>query len=178
MGLPQKLELGCGREKPAGFYGVDIVDTPESDQVIDLDTEDWPLPDDHFTRIRAIDVFEHLEHPLQFLEEIHRIGQDGCTVELRAPHQSSQNWTDPTHHRLCGWNTIRHYTTTDGAFNYYSDARFHIQTQELQFIDAWWTLPARVLKPWFHRHPTFYENTAVSRIFPAYNIYYRLEVVK
>ena len=126
MEIPKKVELGCGKKKPEGYLGVDIVETNQTDEVINLDQSNWDLPSNHFTHIRAIDLFEHLENPMTFIEEVYRIAENGAVIEVRAPHRSSQNWTDPTHERLVGVDTMDNYFTTDGTYGFYSEADFDV----------------------------------------------------
>ena len=112
--MPRYAELGCGQDKPDGFLGVDKIDTEETDVQFDLDSEEWSLPENYFRYVRCKDLFEHLENPVQFVENLYRVVVPGGVVEVRSPHRSSQNWTDPTHKRLIGLDTFDYYFTVDG----------------------------------------------------------------
>jgi hypothetical protein len=177
-GLPKKLELGCGTRKPEGFYGVDRVDTEATDLVQDLDSENWDLPPNHFEEIRAIDLFEHLENPVNFLEEVHRIAEFGAEIVIKAPHLSSQNWTDPTHKRLAGIDTISNYFTQNGRLNFYSDARFEIESIQLRFFKRKFLFYNYLIQPLVNSSrftQMLFEKTFLSRFFPAHNIRFHLE---
>jgi predicted SAM-dependent methyltransferase len=40
-----KLELGCGRKKRPGFFGIDVQPAPEVDLVLDFEQQRLPFPD-------------------------------------------------------------------------------------------------------------------------------------
>ncbi|MEZ6003159.1 MAG: methyltransferase domain-containing protein [Planctomycetota bacterium] len=107
------LDLGCGPNKTAGAWGVDHHPYPGVDQVLDLDSVDWPLPAGHFSEIHASHVIEHVASIPAFMREIRRIAAPGALVRITTPHYTSiDSWTDPTHrwHLACGW----HETFTQG----------------------------------------------------------------
>lgn len=178
---PKKIDLGCGEEKATGFYGVDAIQTESVDKVLDLDSEEWGLPLNHFEVIRAKDVFEHLENPVNFLENIHSIGCDGAEVRIKTSHQSSQNWTDPTHKRLAGLKTIENYFTESGQFSFYSDANFTVESVEILFEKRKVFFFNYLVEPvvntsYFTKY--VYERSFLSRLFPARDIRFKLRVVK
>ncbi|MFB6216872.1 MAG: methyltransferase domain-containing protein [Candidatus Nanohaloarchaea archaeon] len=186
--MPRKLELGCGELKPEGFYGVDIRDTEACDQVENLDEEDWDLPSDYFEVIRAKDVFEHLENPINFMEEIYRIGAPGCKVIIQTPHLSSNSWTDPTHQRLAGFRTMREYFVAYreddpeeyGRLGFYSDCDFDIIQEKIVFsrrkLFPWNYIIQPLVNSMGYRGKLFYEESFLSRIFPALNMEFVLKV--
>lgn len=175
--IPKKVELGCGKKKQSGWYGVDLADTPAVDLVQDLDEEDWDLPSNHFEEIRAIDVFEHLRDPVNFLEEVYRIGEDGCRVVVQGPHFSSGNWHDPTHRRLLGSRTFEHFTD-ETRFQFYSDGSFEVVDKKITF--EWTSMPGyKHLASYIaNRHMMAYERTFLRNLFPATNIRFELRVRK
>lgn len=148
---------------------------------MNLDKESWDLPSNHFSHIRAIDLFEHLENPINFIEEVYRIAVDDATVEIRGPHRTSQNWSDPTHKRLLGVKTFPNFFTADGTYNFYSDAKFDVEEIRLLFMK-------RPYFPWNHiceltfnrsrKLQKLFEVTVLSRVFPAQHVYFRLDVKK
>lgn len=175
--LPTKIELGCGTEKPDGFLGVDIAETDETDLIQNLDEPDWDLPSNHFEVIRAIDVFEHLQNPDNFMEELYRIATPSATIQIRGPHISSQNWHDPTHRRLLGSRTFEHYTR-DSRFGFYTDSLFEVVNYEIQFqwarVDAYRRIMETIANRWTYT----YERTSLSRLFPATNIEFEITPIK
>lgn len=182
--IPKKLELGCGERKPNGYYGVDIADFGPVDLVQDLDEPNWDLPSNHFDRIRAIDVFEHLDEPTRFIEEVWRIATPESTITIRGPHFSSDNWHDPTHKRLLGSRTFNRYTSegvgpyADGAnFATYSECEFRVVDYEIQF--QWQSFPLSQLGYLFSNQFTHtYETTLLRNVLPATNIEFTLSPEK
>jgi len=173
--MKKKLELGCGELKKDGYYGVDKINTEETDQVVNLDQEKWCLPENHFTDVRAKDLFEHLDNPVQFMENLYDIMAEDGTAWIQAPHRSSQNWTDPTHKRLTGYRTIGYYFTEAGKYSYYSDAEFEVVQNKI-------VLPKRKVFLWnylveplvnFNEFTKMvYEQSFLSKIFPADNMHF------
>lgn len=176
--LPRSLELGCGYEKPEGAWGVDIADTEAADQCFDLDEEEWPLPSNYFRHIRAMDVLEHLENPVNFLEEIHRVAEPGATVEIKAPHFTSADvGGDLTHKRGVSVTALDDFTA-DAQWEFLSNARFRFLDREIKFR-PFRVQPHKYLgKLITNSFSQLYENTFLSRLFPAADVYWKLEVVK
>lgn len=176
MSIPKKVELGCGNQKPDGFYGVDIVDTEATDLIQDLDESEWNLPSNHFEIVGAIDVFKHLENPTQFMEEVWRIAKPNADVVIRGPHFSSGNWHDPTHKRLLGSRTFEHYSS-ETRFNFYSECAFQVIEVEIQF--QWQPTPLKQLGYVVANQFTApYERTFLRSLFPATNIEFHLSPIK
>jgi len=171
--MKNKLELGCGQLKKEGYYGVDKIETEQVDQVIDLDQQEWDLPENHFTDVRAKDLFEHLDNPVQFMENLYRIMAEGGTAWIQAPHRSSQNWTDPTHKRLTGHKTIEYYFSKDGKYSYYSNSCFEVVKSRIVFPKRKVFLWNYVVEPLVNLNDftkTIYEESFLSKIFPAKNM--------
>jgi len=175
--IPRKIDLGCGREKPTGWYGVDIADTECVDQVQNLDEECWDLPSNHFKEIRAIDVFEHLENPSGFMKEIHRIAKDGAEVYIQGPHFSSGNWHDPTHKRLLGSRSMEHFTNKS-RFDFYIDVEFAVEDTQITFEWSSVRIYSHVAAFIANQFTDLYETTLLRNIFPATNISFSLQVIK
>jgi ubiquinone/menaquinone biosynthesis C-methylase UbiE len=56
-------------------------------------------------------VLEHIEHPLNLLEELHRIAKPGATIEIRVPHGASDDaFEDPTHVRQYFPNSFLYFS--------------------------------------------------------------------
>ncbi len=177
----KKADLGCGEEKGDSWFGVDIEETDAVDKVQDLDEEDWDLPSNHFEEVKAKDVFEHLDNPVNFLEEVHRIAKPDAEVWIKAPHLSSNNWTDPTHKRLAGFETVKKHFTEEGDFSYYSTANFREEEVRIIFekniIFPWnYIVEPLVNLNWITKN--FFEKSFLSRVFPAQDVEFYLEVEK
>ncbi len=100
---------------------------------------------------------------------------------IQTPHRSSQNWTDGTHKRLAGLDTIKFYYTEEGPYSYYSNSRFNQEKVKITFRK-------RKMLPWNYLiepiininrlTKEFYEESFLCRLFPALNIEFHLMVDK
>lgn len=96
-----RLNLGAGSLQPAGWVHVDWAAIPGIDVVHDLDVGPWPWPDGSIERIMAKDVFEHVNDPILFMTECHRVLVDRGTLAMQTPYWRSETaFTDPTHRRF------------------------------------------------------------------------------
>jgi len=105
-----RLLLGCGNELGSGWTHVDRVALEHVDVLHDLDVYPWPFGDDTAERIEAIDVLEHLENTVAFMDECWRILRPGGTLLVQAVGWQSENlWRDPTHRRGFHVDTFRYF---------------------------------------------------------------------
>ena len=97
-----KLNLGSGTDALPGYVNVDAARIPGVDVVCDLDDGAWPWNDGSVAEIRAFDLFEHVDDPLLFMWECHRVLVTGGLLDLHTCYWTSRNaYTDPTHKRFC-----------------------------------------------------------------------------
>jgi SAM-dependent methyltransferase len=113
-----RLNLGCGRKPMEGWMNLDSQPLPGVDVVADLDacaSTPLPFPDGTFEAFHASHLLEHLNHPLPFMQEIHRIAKPNAVFEIRVPYGSSDEADiDPTH--------VRRYFVR--SFGYFSQPRY------------------------------------------------------
>jgi hypothetical protein len=184
------LDVGCGRAKTPGALGIDARASSAADVVHDLDVRPWPPPASAFDRIVCRHVLEHVADPIGFMEEIHRVGRAGASVELVTPHFSSRfSYTDPTHRRHLSLSSFdffveappfrpsllsRALETQSPARDFYPAVRFEMRSRHLRFA-----LPYRVLGlQWLaNRFPHFYEGYCAF-VVPARDLYVTLGVRK
>lgn len=93
--------LGCGHERREGWVHVDRWKHGEHvDVAHDLDVIPWPFESDCAERIEAMDVVEHLDSVVAFMDECWRMLSPGGILKVRAISYRSENlWRDPTHRR-------------------------------------------------------------------------------
>jgi SAM-dependent methyltransferase len=178
------LDLGCGRDKLPGAFGIDTSPLSEADLVRNLDDLPWPLADSSFDHVRAQDVLEHVTDFFAVVREIHRVSRPGATVEVRMPFMSSVNLaTDPTHRRAATSRTFDYFDPRTPLGRYdYSSARFEVV--EFRYVRSHIGAPGRALKridwalvPFLERHALTYE-TYFAYLYPMQDVWFRLRVVK
>ena len=106
------LDVGCGNGDFAremtklGFdvYGIDIMATNrlgKKYKPVDLQTEKYPFPDNHFNIVFCKSVIEHLREPDFLFEEVYRILKSGGTFICMTPSYKhsykEQFYIDHTH---------------------------------------------------------------------------------
>ena len=174
------LELGCGFAKTAGAFGVDMIPNSQADLIHNLDVFPYPLADGEWDRIICRDVLEHVEHFVQTMEEIWRLGKPGAKVEITGPFMSSVNYfSDPTHKRAFTSRSFDYFIPGRPAHRYnYSAARFDLvscnydidQIEHRRGLHRW-------LLDWANKNKEQYENR-FAFLYPIYTIYFELKVLK
>lgn len=97
---PTKIDLGCGPNKKAGFYGIDSTAFPGVDAVLNIGKDKWPFKDGTVEEFHCSHVIEHLEWPerVHFFNELWRVLKVGGKGQLILPHWASMRYYgDPTH---------------------------------------------------------------------------------
>ncbi len=168
------LNLGCGKKPEPHAVNLDITPTTSPDVVHDLNVTPWPFPNNRFGEVRMFDVIEHLDHLISVMEELHRICRADAVIQITTPHFSSANsFTDPTHRHHFGWFSLD-YFTGEHEHSYYTQVRFRMRTRTLIFHPTWLN---KVISRLANRWPAAYERRWCW-MFPAWFLYYELEVVK
>jgi SAM-dependent methyltransferase len=105
-----RLNLGCGSQPEQGWVNLDAADIPGVDVVHDLDAFPWPFKDGEAEEIKAFDVYEHVNDPLGFMAECHRVLQPGGLLYIHTAYwKNEDSYRDPTHKRFL----------TEGSFDYW-----------------------------------------------------------
>ena len=174
LGRRRHLNLGCGRKHIPDAVNLDVTPDTSPDVVHDLNRRPWPFGDNRFDKVSGYDVVEHLEDVIGTMEEIHRVSTDGAIVQITVPHFSCANaFRDPTHRHYFSWYTL-HYVTGEHEFSFYTRSRFRRRNSRIIFER---TLVNRLVEWWANRNPERYESRW-AWIFPAWFLYFELEVVK
>lgn len=112
-----KLQLACGQRPKPGFINTDMVKLDGVDVVHDLNVTPWPWDDNTFTLVEGFDIFEHVDNPIAFITECHRILKPGKYLHLHTSYwRNPDSYTDPTHKRFCTENTFDYWC--EGTFLY------------------------------------------------------------
>lgn len=104
---PLKLDIGCGKNKLAGFFGVDAIAFEGVDLVHDM-RQAWPWEDSSVDEVHCSHFLEHLtgEQRVHFFNELHRVLKPGGQARIITPHWSHERaYGDPTHQwpPVTGW---------------------------------------------------------------------------
>lgn len=78
----RKLNLGSGNNYLAGFVNIDNNPHLKTDLVYDLNLCPYPFEDGEFDEILADHIIEHLDNPLDFLQEIYRISKNNAKITI------------------------------------------------------------------------------------------------
>lgn len=168
------LNLGCGDKRRPGAVNLDRVPGVNPDVIHDINHRPWPFPDAQFTEVLAYDVLEHCDDVIAAMEEIHRICSNDAVVRITVPHFSCANaFTDLTHRHYFGWSSF-HYVTGEHELSFYTRKRFRRRVTQLIFFPS---LPNKFIHRLANRYPQAYERRWVW-IFPAWFLYFELEVIK
>jgi hypothetical protein len=84
-----RIDVGCGSAKRPGFVGLDYVDAPGVDHVLDLTVDPFPFADDSVAEVFSAHFLEHIAVPNHVLMEIGRVCQDGARIEIWTPYAFS-----------------------------------------------------------------------------------------
>jgi len=169
----RRLNIGCGSDVRVGWTNLDRVQLVGVDVVADIDTEPLPFDDGSFDFVLAKDVLEHCSHPLQVIEEIHRVLTPGGVLHLQVPHFTSRGaYLDPTHVRSYSVGSFE-FVTRGHERSYYLDRQFAaIGSARITFDRGrllFWNRPMEWLVNISPRAQRIYEQTP-WRIFPAMNV--------
>lgn len=120
-----RIDLGCGNSKRAGTIGVDFNERTSADIIHDLNLFPYPFDDCSIDKIYIDNTLEHLDRPLEVMEELHRIVKVGGAVKVIVPYfRSAAAFIDPTH---------KHFFTVE-SFSYYDPN--HIVCQRYDYTLA------------------------------------------
>lgn len=96
---PLRLDLGCGARKADGFTGVDLIQLPGVDQIVDL-KKTWPWKDESVSEVHSSHTIEHFKgtERIHFFNELYRVLKVGSVARIIAPNWSHERaYGDPTH---------------------------------------------------------------------------------
>jgi len=103
-----KLNAGCRKYLKEGWLNIDI--RKPYDIKVDLDKTPYPFEDNMFNYILLDNVLEHLNNPVECLEELHRICSSKGTIEIIVPFYSSPNaFRDMTHQSFFNLDSLNEF---------------------------------------------------------------------
>lgn len=161
------LDVGCGpNEKMEGSIGLDIRPAPHVDVVHDLNIYPYPFEDDEFDHIELSHIIEHVDRPLNLMNELHRIGKSGATIRVITPHYSSQlSYGDLEHFHHLGYISFMTLENT---------GLFKIRRHKIHFTDFYKVFGISLLANAFPRRWEKY----LGFVLPALYVEVSLEIMK
>lgn len=187
-GRKLSLNLGCGRRRVPGHYGVDLVPLPEVDIVSDLSEPLSALPADCVAAVTTRHTLEHVPNLLGLLTELHRVCCPDARIEVIVPHYSNPyGYSDPTHVRFFGVYSFFYFADERDQPQrkvpaFYLPQRFRVESVRLRLLKESLLnrLVRSVVEPLLNRGIgwlDWYERR-LCRLLPASEIRYVLRVVK
>lgn len=176
-----KLDFGCGISKKEGFIGIDILPFANVDIVHDLGVLPYPLQDNVANEIWMDNVLEHLERPLQVLEELHRISKNHAKITIAVPYfRSFYSCIDPTHRNFFSVEYFNYFDPEHVFCQKYQYSKAHFLVKKIEFDREWYGKMGflhKMLVLFAEKYPARYE-ARLSHLFPLNSLTFHLEVVK
>jgi len=171
-----KLNVGCGRDIKPGHINIDMAKLPGVDVVCNLE-EPLPFKNNHFDYVYCKSVLEHIQNYLQIMEEFHRITKPQGVIHLDVPHCTSiLAYTDPTHKRFFGYDSMRYFAKGD-EYDFYTSASFRILSRKLIFTCGRFKLLNFIVDPVVNLFPNLYERMFMWYL-PVETIIFKLQPLK
>lgn len=175
-----KLDIGCGQSKKTGYWGIDKLALPGVDQQHDLNIFPYPLAEGSVEEIWMDQVLEHLDNPLQVMEELYRLCKNGALLTIGVPYfRSFYSSIDPTHQSLFGTYWFAYFDPTHPFHQryQYSPAKFLVKKIE---FDREFKKPGLIHKlvlKFANNYPHLYE-AKFSHLYPLNSLTFYLEAKK
>ncbi len=107
-----KIDLGCGRRKKEGFFGIDCQELEGVDMVCDCNHV-IPIEDNVADEINAVDFLEHINNDkrIHIMTEVWRLLKHGGVFTSITPSSDGRGaFQDPTHFSFWNENSFWYYT--------------------------------------------------------------------
>lgn len=167
-----KLNLGCGNEIMEGFTNVDIA-FKKGVKLWDLNKYPLPWKDDSVDYIFCSHTLEHLERPLDFILELHRISKDGTIIDLYVPHFTLFGTYAELTHKMPG---ASYFTFGYADWNKELNGKFKVMAK-LNFTRSKFKWLNYIFNPLINFSPLAYERF-FCYLLPCSEIQFKLEVIK
>jgi SAM-dependent methyltransferase len=132
--IKKKLNLGCGDFKKKGYVNLDRSARVDPEVKHDLNNYPYPFEDNHFEKVLAYHVLEHLDDPFNAMKEIYRICKNNALIIVKVPH-FSRGFTHPEHKRGFGVSFPLYFNS---AFNGGYQG-FELKLKKIKF--SWFAQP-------------------------------------
>lgn len=167
----QILEIGCGEQKLANAFGIDLQAHEGVDLVTDLN-QGIPLEDERFDAITSNQVLEHIDNLNYLMEESFRVLRPGGIFVATVPYfRSSWAVIDPTHVRFFSLVTMDYYV--EGKLQHDLHRFIDPAFSDIEVYADLLTGPSLLgapLRALAKRYPNKYENSALSFLQPFQDV--------
>lgn len=182
------IDLGCGKSKLEGYYGVDRTNYKGLDIIADLEEPLNELPDDSVVAVFSYHCLEHITNLVQLMHELYRVLIPDGTLEIYVPHFSNPyHFSDPTHVRSFGLYSMDYFSPIRSIGGrevptYWPEIVFRIDSIWIQPLQRKWI--DRLLFPGMttiinsSRHWQDRYERRLCRLFPADTIYFKMTAIK
>lgn len=183
-----KIDIGCGARTKPGFIGLDWMAAPNVDIVIDLTKERLPFVDSTVDGVWTDHFLEHLdiEHVIKVMKEIHRVCKPNALVEIHVPHFSGYTNFYEFHKTSFRYYSFGEFLPGPHGMFKFAQA-FHLLSRKIKLVNTQSTI-ARPITKWFfwnypmewlvNKMPWVYEMTSWCHLFPAWELIFKMRVVK
>ena len=163
-----KLHLGCGNVRLEGYINIDISSHYNPDIVADLNN--LPYEDNTVDEIYTDNVIEHVEDFTKAMKEMHRVLKPGGKLIIVVPYAGCTSAFIPQHRWYFSHGSFAPFHLSDVHSDYY-DFHFTKITPKLKF-----SLGNNIIAPLANAHTFLYQQTFLSKLFPAYEL--EVELIK
>jgi hypothetical protein len=167
-----KLNLGSGDNVIDGFTNVDKIPN-KGIMVCDLDKYPLPWKNNSVSYILCSHLLEHLENPINFMLELHRISKNRTMIDMYVPHFSFFGTYAELSHKIPG---VSYFAFGHRGWNKELFDKFKVKAK-LNFTRANYTWLNHIFNPIINLSPMIYERF-FCYLLPCSEVYFKLEVIK
>lgn len=188
--IPVVIDLGCGPSKKNGTIGLDILQLPGVDFVVDLEKGLSFIPDNSVDEYVTSHFLEHVDHFEFLMSEIHRTLKPGGKVKIIVPHFSNPYYySDYTHKRFFGLYSFDYFSDQNNGFKrkvpvYNTSFKFKVEKRKLVFRSPYLFVTNLIKKHFWTRFfncsklmQAIYEDSW-SSVLPCYELIFVLRALK
>lgn len=149
-----KLDFGCGKLLEEGWEGVDYTPLPGIKYVVNLNKKKkLPFKSNSIDEARAFHLVEHLDDPMGFVNEVHRILKPGSVFTITVPYFAYGMSHVPIHKTY--WNFRTHILF---------DGEYHEINAKWKVEMSWnWRVTEKSVKKHFILLPFFWVQKAIDK---------------
>jgi glycosyltransferase involved in cell wall biosynthesis len=131
----RKIDLCGGISKPAGYESIDL---RGGDISFNLNNRDWPFKPGEVGLFRAHDSLEHLNDPINTMQEIYRcLAPHGWLLSFTPSTDGRGAFQDPTHVSFWNSNSFWYYTKKQQNSYINCPVRFQLNRIRNYFPSPW-----------------------------------------